>query len=133
MDVTFLVVYQQILQIGHLVKILNVFVFVWLSIELHILLQQNLVLEALIDKTSLSGIAIHDLFGVKAHQCVEKGIKFIVRIVFSPHDPAHSLDFLPPRLEVHTHLDGHVGTRQVDSRISNPAEKYYVNFIGSFE
>ena len=49
--------------------------------------------------------------GIHADQGIKEGVEFIERIVFGPHDPSHSLDFLSSWVEMNTHLNTNISTR----------------------
>lgn len=90
-------------------------------------------MEALVDEASLSSTTIHHLFRVEADESVEKGIKLVIWVVFCSHYSAHSLHFLPSWLEMHANLDGHVGTGQIDGRVTNTTEEDDIDLVGCLE
>lgn len=84
------------------------------ALVVQLLGQQYLIGEPLIDQTFLPHATIHQLLGAHTHQCIEKSIELVGRVLLGTHDAPHALDLLSPGFEMHAHLNAYVCTRQID-------------------
>lgn len=100
---------------------------------LQVLFEENFVFEPLIDEAALPYIAVEYFFGVEADQSIEESVEFIVGIVLGSHYSAHPLYLLPPRLEMHSQLDGDIRTWKIDGSVAHSAEENHIDLVATFE